>query len=89
MSDMTGSPIEMRAILARIDRDLAEQRKLREQSNKFIAEQHKLMAEAEKLRAEERKLGRDPFLAPWLAIVGLIGGLISIASLISRWKGWG
>jgi hypothetical protein len=75
-------PLDLEAILAQIAR-------AREETLKFTAEQHKLMAEADKLRAEEKKLGRDRLLAPWLAIVGLIGGIITIASTIARWKGWG
>jgi hypothetical protein len=67
--------LDLREQIARIDQ-------LREEALKFVAEQHKLTAEA-------AKLGRDRLLAPWLAIVGLIGGLIAIASTIARWKGWG
>jgi hypothetical protein len=81
MSATTG-PNEAQIASATYDRMLEETRK-------FTAEQHKLMAEADKLRAEERKLGRDRLLAPWLAIVGLIGGILTIASTIARWKGWG
>jgi hypothetical protein len=66
--------LDLREQIGRID-------KMREETLKFTAEQHKLMAEA-------AKLGRDRLLAPWLAIVGLIGGLIAIASAIARWKGW-
>jgi hypothetical protein len=67
--------LDIREQIARIDR-------AREETLKFTAEQHKLTAEA-------AKLGRDRLLAPWLAIVGLIGGLIAIASTIAHWKGWG
>lgn len=67
--------LDIREQIARIDR-------AREETLKFTAEQHKLTAEA-------AKLGRDRLLAPWLAIVGLIGGLIAIASALARWKGWG
>jgi len=67
-------PLDLRAELARIDRDRAETAKL-------FAEQHKLMHEAEKLRAEEHKLWRDWQLAPWVLalslIAALIGGLIA------------
>ena len=50
MSDTTQPSPDLRAILARIDRDLAESAKLREETNKFVAEQHKLMAEGRKYR---------------------------------------
>ncbi len=43
------SDSDLRAALARIDRDLADSAKLREESNTFIAEQRKLIAEAQKL----------------------------------------
>lgn len=69
-------------ILAGIERDLAEAGKLRRESEKFIAEQQKLMTESQKLFAERQKLDRDRWLAPWLAMAGLIGGLVSIATLI-------
>jgi hypothetical protein len=66
--------LDIREQIARIDR-------AREETLKFTAEQHKLTAEA-------AKLGPDRLLAPWLAIVGLIGGVITVASTIARWKGW-
>ncbi len=74
--------LELDELISRIERQ-------QEETRKFVSEQHKLMAEADKLRAEERKLGRDRFLAPWLVIVATVSGLLSIASLVSRWKGWG
>jgi hypothetical protein len=80
MSTTTG-PNEAQMASATYDRMLAETRK-------FSAEQNKLAAEAAKLQAEEKKLGRDRLLAPWLAIVGLIGGIITIVSALARWKGW-
>jgi hypothetical protein len=68
--------------ISRIERQQAETRK-------FAAEMNKLTAETLKLGAEARKFDRDRFLAPWLAIIGLIGGLIAIASALARLKGWG
>lgn len=81
MSDATAG-FDLKALAARIDRDIAETGKLNAETRKFVAEH-------DKLQAEEKKLGRDRLLAPWLAIVGLIGGVITIASTIARWKGWG
>ena len=49
MSDLPADwrgQLDLRAELARIDRDRAETQKLREESEKFISEQHKLLAEA-------------------------------------------
>jgi hypothetical protein len=74
--------LDLRAVIAKIDRDRAETQKLQQASEKFVAEQRKLTAKS-------LKLARDRWLAPWLAVVGLIGGLITIASTIARWKGWG
>jgi hypothetical protein len=82
----TMSDSDLRAALARIDRDLAESAKLREESNKFIAEQRKLIAEAQKLTW-------DRWLAPWLAIAALLAGLagsgLAIANFIIRGVGHG
>ena len=65
MSDLP--PLDLRAELARIDRDRAET--------------HKLMREAEKLRAEEHKLWRDWQLAPWAValsfVAAIVGGIIA------------
>jgi hypothetical protein len=85
----TDYPPDLRAILARIDRDTAEATKLRQESNKFIAEQQKLFAEQLKLGAEQQKLNRDRWLAPWLAIAGLVGGVLAIANFIARAFGVG
>lgn len=66
--------LDLRAELARIDRDRAE-------SQKFTAEIHKLTREAEKFRAEEFKLWRDWRMAPWIfgltLVAGVIGGFIA------------
>jgi hypothetical protein len=79
MSDISDTPIDMRAILAKIDRDLAESSKLREEANKFQAEQQKLFQEARKYDAEHDKLRRDRHLAPWLIVASLSGGIIAAA----------
>ncbi len=42
--------IDLRAVIARIDRDRAESEKLHEETRKFVAEQHKLMAEGRTFR---------------------------------------
>lgn len=81
MSEVHSDPApDLKAILAGIDRDPAESGKLRAETEKFVAEQRKPIAEQVKFDAEARKLNRDRWLAPWLAIVGLIGGLLTIAN---------
>jgi hypothetical protein len=64
MGDTIEPAFDVRAILVRIDRDLMESAKLREESDKFIAEQKKLTAEEAKLRSEARKLDCDRWIAP-------------------------
>ena len=78
---MSDSTLDLRAHLARIDRNLAESLKLREESEKFIAEQRKLIA-------EEAKLSSDRWLSPViaaLAALGGIGGIIAGLQAILRW----
>jgi hypothetical protein len=67
--------LDLRVVIAEIDRKRAE-------TEKFVAEQRKLIAEA-------GKPDHDRMLAPWLAIVGLVGGIITVLGALARWKGWG
>jgi hypothetical protein len=74
-------PVElnMRDVLARIDRQ-------QEETRKFVAERHKLDAEAE----EARKLERDRGLAPWQATAITVGSLAAlVASVVSLAKSMG
>ena len=96
-------PADLRAILAGIDRDLAESAKLRPEGDKLAAERDKLPAERDKLLGEQLKLGaeqikfnteqlklnaeaaklnRDRWWQPALAIVGLVGGLVTAGGAI-------
>lgn len=79
MSDET---LDLHAVLARIDRDLAESAKLREETNKFVSEAHKL-------EAERRKLDRDRWLAPWSLVIALVTGvglgLVQLAARLLRY----
>ena len=80
MSDLPADSLDLRAVLARIDRDLAESAKLRGETEKFVAEQRKLAAEA-------RKFDRERWLAPVLAIAAVVGGLLGAATFIARLMG--
>jgi hypothetical protein len=94
MSDMPADyreRLDLRAQIARIDEMQASATRQREETQKFVAEQHKLIAEQTKLAAERikydaeaRKLDRDRNLSPWLAIAGLIGGVLAIANFVAQ-----
>ena len=84
MSDIPATGFDVRAELARIDRDLAESSKLRNESEKFIAEQRKLLAEEAKLQAEGRKLDRDHWFMPWLVGFSAVTTGIAAGSLLLK-----
>jgi hypothetical protein len=65
--------LDLRAELARIDRDRAETEKLFEESRKFRIEQDKLFAEALKLRGDSR----------WQPVIVVAGALASFATLLA------
>jgi hypothetical protein len=71
--------LDLRAEIARIDRDRAETQKL-------FAEQDKLFAEQRKLAAESLKLRGDARWQPVLVISGVaVAVLTSLATLLSVW----
>ena len=74
--------LNLAELVSRIERQ-------QEETRKFVSEQHKLESESGKLASEARKLDRDRYLAPWLAIIGIIGGVITVGSLILRAVGIG
>ena len=56
MSEVGSDPVpDLKAILAAIDRDLAESGKLRAETEKFVAEHRKLIAEQVKFDAEAQE----------------------------------
>jgi hypothetical protein len=80
MSD-TPAGLDLRAELARIDRERADTQKL-------YAETRKLLAERGKLDAEGRKFNRDPWIIMAAAIIGAFGILASrLPEIITAWRG--
>lgn len=79
MSDIpsdTGS-LDLREQIERIDRDIAESRKLRYESDKLNEERNKMWHEARKFEAERDKLLRDRGLAPWIVAASFGGGIVA------------
>jgi Skp family chaperone for outer membrane proteins len=86
MSDTAArAAIDVQSIIARIDRDLAESAKLREETRQFVNEAHRMEAERKKLEAEAAKLQRDRWLAPLVLLASVAGGLV-VAVLNHVWK---
>jgi hypothetical protein len=75
-------PIDLQSILARIDRDLSESRRAREESEKLVAETRKLRQERKALKAGKHKLRRDVVYAAWIPVAGMIGGTIAVVQLV-------
>jgi ElaB/YqjD/DUF883 family membrane-anchored ribosome-binding protein len=69
--DLTRERVEIRRWIAETDKLRAEQQKL-------LAEAPRLLAEQQKLMAERDKLVRDRGVAPWLAIVGVVGAITGL-----------
>jgi hypothetical protein len=66
--------LDLRAELARIDRDRAETQKLFAEQDKLFAEQRKLGAETVKLRADARL---QPLIA-WAALLASLATFITV-----------
>ena len=66
--DQSAKVLDMREQIIRIDRAIAETQKFQD--------------EAFKLRNEGLKLGRDRFLSPILAAIGITGVIVTIANLL-------
>lgn len=87
MSDLPADyrdQLDLRTIIAEIDRKRAETQKLQEEREKFVSEQHKLLAEA-------RKLNRDRGLAPWQATaltLGTLAALVTSVVSLAKSAGW-
>ena len=65
--------LDMRQILAQIDRTQAETRKL--------------LAEQVKLTAEAAKFNRERFLAPAVALAATLGAIATVTPAIVKWLG--
>lgn len=76
--------IDLQAIIARTDRDLAESAKLREETRQFVTEAHRIEAERRKLDAEARKLERERWWFPWLQLLTVVASSAAIAALVAR-----
>lgn len=78
--------LDLRTVIAEIDRKRAETQKLQEETQKFVTEQRKLMAEA-------GKFGMDQKIAPWIIIssitttigAALLSG-VTVAIISHFWK---
>lgn len=79
MSEHEPDPgLDLRAEIARIDRERAETRKLTQESDKFIAGQRKLISEAQ-------KLDKERWWFPWLQFVTAIAAIVAaVAALTHR-----
>lgn len=77
-TSMTGEPeLDLRAELARIDRDRVETQKLMDESRKFVAEQQKLIAES-------LKLDKERWWFPWLQLMTVVVSSAAIAAVVAR-----
>lgn len=86
MSDTTPESLNLRDVVARIDRNQAETAKLLAEQPKMLADQSKLLAEHRKLNAEAVKLGRDAMVIPWqiAATFMVAGGTLVSATIAQR-----
>jgi hypothetical protein len=80
--------LNLAELVARIERQQRETHKFIAEHDKLAAEARKFTAEHDKLSAEGRKFDRDRWLAPWLAIAGILGGLATIGVSIARALHW-
>jgi hypothetical protein len=87
--------LDLRAEIARIDRDRAEARKLDIEARKLdeerrlyidrqLAEMRKFNAEHDKLMAEALKFERERRWFPWLQLLAVVGSSAAIAAVVSR-----
>jgi hypothetical protein len=81
---MTGAPdqIDISEQILRLQRMLDESEKFRAETRKLIAESDKFAAEQRKLISEAQKFDRDRWLAPVLALVTVIGAVVSGVAII-------
>jgi predicted nucleic acid-binding Zn-ribbon protein len=84
--DFDRATAETRKLMAEQDKLTEETLKLRREQaayfDRTIAETRKFMAEQNKLAEEALNLRRERWWQPALAVSGLVGGLVAIATLI-------
>jgi hypothetical protein len=76
--------LDLAELVSRIERRQEESRAIASEQNKLMVERARLEAEQARLDAERPRPRRGRLLAPRLAIIGLVGALITIASAIAR-----
>jgi hypothetical protein len=94
MSENHGG-LDLRAELARIDRDRAETQKLMAESRRFddgrqaelqrmLEETKKFVAEQHKLMAEAAKLDKERWWFPWLQLLTITVSSAAIGAVVGR-----
>lgn len=84
MSDTTPTQLDIEEQIERIRRARIESDRFAIEMQKLAAETIKLGAEGGKLEAEKRKFNRETVLAPLIAAVALVGGVLGTASFLAR-----
>jgi hypothetical protein len=88
--------LDLRAELARIDRDRAETQKLMEETrrlsaersisgDRLIAEREKFYAERRQLDADAAKLERERWWFPWLQLITVAASGAAVAVIVGHW----
>jgi uncharacterized protein YegJ (DUF2314 family) len=82
------NPIDLRAIIAELERDRAETQKLYAEASKMNAETFKLNAETFKLNSEGHKFNRDIWIVLLTGVLAVVAGVIARGPEILTALGW-